>query len=69
MKKIYFAGSIRGGRVDADLYKQIISHLQHMGHKVLTMWEATICASASKAVTATPPSMSKTPPGCARATW
>lgn len=36
MKKIYFAGSIRGGRVDADLYKQIIRHLQHMGHKVLT---------------------------------
>lgn len=36
MKKIYFAGSIRGGRVDADLYKHIISHLQQMGHKVLT---------------------------------
>ena len=36
MKKIYFAGSIRGGRVDAELYKQIISHLQQMGHKVLT---------------------------------
>ena len=36
MKKIYFTGSIRGGRVDAELYKQIISHLQQMGHKVLT---------------------------------
>lgn len=36
MKKIYFAGSIRGGRVDAELYKQIINHLQQMGHKVLT---------------------------------
>lgn len=36
MKKIYFAGSIRGGRVDADLYKHIINHLQQMGHKVLT---------------------------------
>lgn len=34
--KIYFAGSIRGGRVDAQLYKQIISHLQQMGHRVLT---------------------------------
>ena len=28
MKKIYFAGSIRGGRTDADLYKRIISHIQ-----------------------------------------
>ena len=36
MKKIYFAGSIRGGRVDAGLYKQIISHLKQMGHIVLT---------------------------------
>ena len=27
-KKIYFAGSIRGGRVDADLYNRIISHIQ-----------------------------------------
>ena len=36
MKKIYFAGSIRGGRVDADLYKQIISHLKKKGHTVLT---------------------------------
>ena len=36
MKKIYFAGSIRGGRVDAELYKRIISYMQSMGHKVLT---------------------------------
>ena len=28
-KKIYFAGSIRGGRVDADLYHRIISYIQH----------------------------------------
>lgn len=27
-KKIYFAGSIRGGRVDADLYHRIISYIQ-----------------------------------------
>ena len=27
-KKIYFAGSIRGGRVDADLYNRIISCIQ-----------------------------------------
>lgn len=28
MKKIYFAGSIRGGRIDADLYARIIRHIQ-----------------------------------------
>ena len=27
-KKIYFAGSIRGGRVDAALYQQIIEHIK-----------------------------------------
>ena len=27
-KKIYFAGSIRGGRVDAALYRRIIEHIQ-----------------------------------------
>ena len=27
-KKIYFAGSIRGGRVDANLYKSIIEYIQ-----------------------------------------
>ena len=27
-KKIYFAGSIRGGRVDADLYNRIIIYIQ-----------------------------------------
>ncbi len=33
--KIYFAGSIRGGRDDKDLYAQIISELQKYGN-VLT---------------------------------
>ena len=33
--KIYFAGSIRGGRGDADLYSQLIRHLKQYG-KVLT---------------------------------
>ena len=33
--KIYFAGSIRGGRQDAQLYQQIISHLKLYG-EVLT---------------------------------
>ncbi len=27
-KKVYFAGSIRGGRVDAGLYKRIIEYIQ-----------------------------------------
>ena len=27
-KKIYFAGSIRGGRVDANLYKEIIEYMK-----------------------------------------
>ncbi len=35
MKKVYFAGSIRGGRADAELYKRLISHIQR-GHIVLT---------------------------------
>ena len=26
--KVYFAGSIRGGRVDADLYRRIIDYIQ-----------------------------------------
>ena len=33
--KIYFAGSIRGGRHDIEIYKQIIEHLKKYG-KVLT---------------------------------
>ena len=33
--KIYFSGSIRGGREDADIYRQIIHYLQNFGH-VLT---------------------------------
>ena len=27
-KKVYFAGSIRGGRVDAELYRRIIAYIQ-----------------------------------------
>lgn len=34
-KKIYFAGSIRGGRADAELYNRIISYIQRTD-KVLT---------------------------------
>ena len=35
MKKVYFAGSIRGGRADAELYGRVIRHIQ-MEHIVLT---------------------------------
>lgn len=28
MKKVYFAGSIRGGRVDAELYSRLIKYIQ-----------------------------------------
>ena len=34
-KKVYFAGSIRGGRQDAALYQRIIQYIQR-GHIVLT---------------------------------
>ena len=33
--KIYFAGSIRGGRQDLDIYKELIDHLRSYG-EVLT---------------------------------
>ena len=36
MKKIYFAGSIRGGRVDAGLYARMIDYMKERGHAVLT---------------------------------
>jgi 2'-deoxynucleoside 5'-phosphate N-hydrolase len=44
MKKIYFAGSIRGGRSHNELYKEIIKYLQsfgevlteHVGHEGIT---------------------------------
>ena len=46
-KKIYFAGSIRGGRVDADLYNRIITYIQrtdvvlteHVGKSNLSLVE------------------------------
>lgn len=47
MKKIYFAGSIRGGRIDADLYGRLIKHMQkdnivlteHIGSPHLNLME------------------------------
>ena len=47
-KNVYFAGSIRGGREDAELYRQIIEHIQktdivlteHVGDLSLSLAEA-----------------------------
>ena len=36
MKKVYFAGSIRGGRQDATLYAEMIAFLEDRGCQVLT---------------------------------
>ena len=46
-KKIYFAGSIRGGRIDAGLYRRIIEYIQetdivlteHIGRPDLNLME------------------------------
>lgn len=46
-KKIYFAGSIRGGRVDADIYSRLIAYMQrtdvvlteHVGKSDLSLTE------------------------------
>lgn len=34
--KVYFAGSIRGGRQDEHIYRAIIDHIKSLGHRVLT---------------------------------
>lgn len=47
MKKVYFAGSIRGGRVDAELYKRMIAFIktralvltEHVGDLSLSLFE------------------------------
>ena len=47
MKKIYFAGSIRGGRIDAELYGRLIKYMQkdnivlteHIGSPHLNLME------------------------------
>ena len=46
-KKVYFAGSIRGGRADAELYSQLIAHIkktavvltEHIGDLSLSLLE------------------------------
>ncbi|MBR5700659.1 MAG: nucleoside 2-deoxyribosyltransferase, partial [Bacteroidales bacterium] len=47
MRKIYFAGSIRGGRADAELYRRMIEYIQktdivlteHVGNLALSKIE------------------------------
>lgn len=34
--KIYFSGSIAGGRKYLDIYKKIVAHLKQQGHEVLS---------------------------------
>ena len=48
-KKIYFAGSIRGGRQDAELYKRIIQHMQRE-HIVLTEHVGDLSLSKNEGV-------------------
>ena len=50
MKKVYFAGSIRGGRVDAALYRRMIEHIkktacvltEHVGDLALSALEGEL---------------------------
>ncbi|MBR4387805.1 MAG: nucleoside 2-deoxyribosyltransferase [Prevotella sp.] len=44
-KKVYFAGSIRGGRLDANLYKRIIEYIQ-LSDTVLTEHVGDLALSA-----------------------
>ena len=48
-KKVYFAGSIRGGRQDAGLYKRIIQYIQR-GHVVLTEHVGDLSLSKTEAM-------------------
>ena len=53
MKRVYFAGSIRGGRQDADLYQRIIAALQEKQFIVLTehVGKASLGSSGEKDMT------------------
>ena len=54
-KKVYFAGSIRGGRVDAELYRRIIAYInrtdtvltEHVGDLSLSVLEGSASAEAA----------------------
>ena len=46
MRKVYFAGSIRGGRQDAALYGEMIAFLEKRGCRVLTEHVGLECLQA-----------------------
>jgi len=46
MKKVYFAGSIRAGRSDAALYREIIEYIRSKGCTVLTEHVGDLSKSA-----------------------
>lgn len=68
-KKIYFAGSIRGGRDFADLYRKMIEHMQmtdivlteHIGQANLNLKEKEESAMLK--------SITRIQHGSERATW
>lgn len=43
-KRVYFAGSIRGGRVDANLYQRIIAYINKTDTVLPSMLEWQILA-------------------------
>lgn len=57
-KKIYFAGSIRGGRNFADLYRKMIEHMQltdivlteHIGQADINLMEKGRMSDAGKEI-------------------
>ena len=46
--KVYFAGSIRGGRVDANLYARLIKYIQKTDVVRLNMSATSICLKRGK---------------------
>lgn len=48
--KIYFAGSIRGGRTDAELYQRMIAYIQRQ-HTVLTEHVGDLSKSKTEGLT------------------
>ena len=58
MKKVYFAGSIRGGRTDAALYERMIGYIQrtdrvlteHVGKPEYTEMDYSVRACAMRTV-------------------
>ena len=50
MKRVYFAGSIRGGRADAELYRRMIAYIQRE-HVVLTEHVGDLSLSKTEGLT------------------